>query len=73
MKLYCASNKVGSCHIDFCTDHHTLETWFETAIAVYSRDNGERYTYGFYKKYEFKTLRAAKNKFDALTAKYGIA
>lgn len=73
MQLYMATNKNGSCHLDFCRDPHTLETWFETSILVSSRDKCERYTHGFYKKYEFKTLRAAKNKFDALTAKYGIA
>lgn len=72
MIICAANNKNGSCYLSFCMDHHTLETWFETSIAVYTRDDGEKIINGFYKKYEHKTLKAAKNKFDALTQKHNI-
>ena len=72
MNICTASNKIGSCGVSFCFDSHTLETWFETHIAVFTRDDGEKIIKGFYKTYNFKTLKAATNKFDALTGKYNI-
>ena len=72
MTICNSSNKNGSCGVSFCFDSHTLETWFETYIAIYSRDNGEKIINGFYKKYSFRTLKAARGKIEFLTEKYNI-
>lgn len=72
MNIYTAANKNGSCGVSFCFDHNSMETWFETYIAIYTRDDGEKIIKGFYKTYTARTLKAARKKFDALTEKHNI-
>jgi len=62
------SERHGSINVSFCLDHHRLETWFETTIALYSNDNFK----GLYKTYTFKTYYAAYSKMRQLAKKYNF-
>lgn len=68
MRIYMSSTEKGFCCIDFCVNHNRLETWFDVCVAVYSTPKKD----GFYKNYQFATLKAAKRKFDYLIEKHGI-
>ena len=64
-----ASNENGSCYLDVFIDYTRGEVLFITTIAIPSTDTKP----GLYKEYTYKTHRAARNKYEALTKKYNIA
>lgn len=72
MRICVASNASGFCGVSFEYSLSTLESWFEVFIVVNGYYNGEKLIKGHYKKYKFKTLKAAGNKFDKLCEKHGI-
>lgn len=62
------NEKRGHINISIEIDHFKFETYFHVTISLYS--NGD--FLGLYKKYTFKTYRAADNKMRFLAKKYNF-
>lgn len=68
-KIAMCANKRGSVHLDVTIDSGRMELYCTATIAIFGGDS--EYPNGYYKEYDYATLKAAHRKYEELKLKLG--